>query len=304
MANLYGQIVFAINRCFKEGTNKHSFKEENDKEMGYKIFSYEEKFRLKDVAKNFTNFLKEENMNIKQIKDVKSLHIQEFLNAKTEKCTQNTINSYASSIFKIENVCNKVYSSCNLNWRQEIAVPVAVRKQSSDRGVESVISREDYNKIIDYAERNPSQSGYCLLLQDFLGVRVEEIARIKLANINLENRTIVFTNTKGGRVITREIPIGKIGLMNEIISRRYGIGERLFSIKGSSINKYLNRIQDENNLARHSNHDIRRLIAQEKYNNYRENGLNMKEAIQKTSQWLNHGDNRKELLEKSYIKIW
>lgn len=304
MSNLYGQITFAINKCFEEGTDKHSYKAENGKEMGYKIFSYEEKFRLKDVAKNFTNFLKEENINIKQIKDVKSEYIQEFLNTKTEKCTQNTINSYASSIFKIENICNKTYSSCNLNWRREIIVPVAVRKQSSDRGVESVISREDYNKIIDYAERNPSQSGYCLLLQDFLGVRVEEIARIKVANINLENRTIVFSNTKGGRVITRKIPIDKIGLMNEIISRRYGVGERLFSIKGSSINKYLNRIQDENNLARHSNHDIRRLIAQEKYNNYRENGLNMKEAVQKTSQWLSHGDNRKELLEKSYIKIW
>ncbi|XZK46581.1 hypothetical protein ACSXCQ_14880 (plasmid) [Clostridium perfringens] len=151
---------------------------------------------------------------------------------------------------------------------------------SSVRGVNSVITREDYNKILDYAEKNISESGYAVRLQDFLGVRVEEVARISRENINLEDKTIKFVNTKGGRELTKDI-----------------------SIQGDSINRYLNRIEDKLGIERHSNHDIRRLIAQEKYDSYRKNGLSIKEAANKTSEWLSHGDNRTELLEKSYIKL-
>lgn len=72
-------------------------------------------------------------------------------------------------------------------------------KSSSNRGVDSVISREDYNKILNYAEENESQSGLALQMQNWLGVRVEEIARIKKEFINLKEKTITFKNTKGGK---------------------------------------------------------------------------------------------------------
>ena len=59
MSNLNGQITFAINKCFSESTDKHDYKKENGKEMGDKIFSYSEKFRLKDVSRDFTSYIKE-----------------------------------------------------------------------------------------------------------------------------------------------------------------------------------------------------------------------------------------------------
>ncbi|HII4398346.1 TPA: hypothetical protein ACY4RQ_003043 [Clostridium perfringens] len=37
---------------------------------------------------------------------------------------------------------------------------------------------------------------------------------------------------------------------------------------------------------RYSNHDIRRLIAQEKYDSYRADGLSIKDAANRTSIWL------------------
>ena len=62
-------------------------------------------------------------------------------------------------------------------------------------------------------------------------------------------------------------------------------------------------MQDQLGLERHSNHDIRRLIAQEKYDSFREKGMSIKEAANETGKWLSHGDDRLNMLERSYIKL-
>ena len=208
--NLYGQMTYAINKNFKEGVDKRAFKQANGKGMGSKIFSYGEKYRLKQLAKSFQIYAKENNLNVKLVKEIKAEYIQDFLEAAKERgCTQNTINSYANSLFKIQNTLNSTYN-LNLKWREEIAIPQVEKKSSSTRGVDSVISREDYNKILNYAEENESQSGLALQMQNWLGVRVEEIARIKKEFISLKDRTITFKNTKGGKKLIRDIPEDKI----------------------------------------------------------------------------------------------
>lgn len=62
-------------------------------------------------------------------------------------------------------------------------------------------------------------------------------------------------------------------------------------------------MQDQLGLERYSNHDIRRLIAQEKYDSFRESEMSIKEAANETSKWLSHRDDRLNMLEKSYIKL-
>ena len=300
--NLYGQMTYAINKNFKEGVDKRAYKQANGKKMSERIFSYGEKFRLKQLAKAFQIYAKENNLNVKLVKDIRPEQIQGFLEAAKERgCTQNTINSYANSLFKIQNAINATYN-IDLKWREEIAIPQVERKNSFNRGVDSVISRDDYNKILNYTENNFSQSGLALQMQNWLGVRVEEIARIKKEFISLKDRTITFKNTKGGKKLIRNIPEDKMEFVKSVIEHNFH-KERLFSIEGKSINKYLNRVQDQLGLERHSNHDIRRLIAQEKYNSFREKGMSIKEAANQTSKWLSHGDDRTSMLEKSYIKL-
>ena len=300
--NLFGQMTYAINKNFTEKVDKRAFKEANGKGMGSKIFSYGEKYRLKQLAKSFQIYAKENELNIKLVKDIRSENIQDFLEkAKERGCTQNTINSYANSLFKIQNTLNSAYN-LNLKWREEIAIPQVEKKSSSTRGVDSVISREDYNKILNYARENESQSGLALQMQNWLGVRVEEIARIKKEFISLKDKTITFKNNKGGKVLIRNIPEDKIDFVKSVIEHNFH-EDRLFSIEGKSINKYLNRVQDQLGLKRHSNHDIRRLVAQEKYDSFREDGMSIKDAANETSKWLSHGDDRLNMLERSYIKL-
>lgn len=298
--NIKGQCTFAINKCFAEGINKHSYKKENGKEMTEKIFSFSEKFRLKDMANQLQNYIREQNLEIKQVKDITSEHIQGFLNSKIDKCTQHTINTHAHTLYKLQNVIEKIYK-VEVKWRKEIVIPTADKEKAQDRGVDSVISRKEYNKILEYCRENYSQSGACIILQNELGIRVEELARIKLENIDLDKGDVLIEG-KGGREITRELNNEMKSFIKEIKAKEHH-QERLFEINGSSINKQLGRIQETLGIQKHSNHDIRRLIAQEKYDSLREEGRTIKEAANETSKWLSHGDEREYMLEKSYINF-
>ena len=121
--NLFGQMTYAINKNFTERVDKRAFKKANGGGMGNKIFSYGEKYRLKQLAKSFQIYAKKNNLNIKMVKDIKPEHVQKFLeDAKERDCTQNTINSYANSLFKIQNTLNSTYN-LNLKWQEEIAIP-------------------------------------------------------------------------------------------------------------------------------------------------------------------------------------
>ena len=140
-------------------------------------------------------------------------------------------------------------------------------------------------------------------MQNEFGVRVEEITRIKLDNISLEKREITF-ECKGGKNLMRAFSLATKQHLEKVLEQKHDQkGERLFSINGSSLNKYLLRTQDTLGMERHSNHDIRRLIAQEKYDSCRNAGLNPKEALSVTSIWLNHVSPRDEMITKSYIHI-
>lgn len=301
--NINGQFTYAINNCFQEGMDKHSIKSNEGNNMGYRIYSYSEKFRVKEMGKMLQRYFKENDIKIRQVKDIKAEHIQAFLNSKIENCTQNTVNTYAQSIFKLQEVCNKTYKNCNIDWRDHIEIPKTLNKTDINRGVGSVIGRDDYDKILAYTKNNYSETGQAIRLQDQLGIRVEEIANIKIKNIDLTEGKIILENTKGGRVLVRELTPIATEIIRETLDKKQNNSDRLFSIKGSSINKQLNRIQDKLGIQRHSNHDIRRLIAQEYYDKARANGDSKKVAADKTSIWLNHNQGREILLKTSYIVI-
>ena len=71
--------------------------------------------------------------------------------------------------------------------------------------------------------------------------------------------------------------------------------------KVGSINQYLGRIESKLGLEHHSFHDLRRLLAQERYNLLRERGMDREHALSSVGLWLNHGPNRQDLVKKSYV---
>ena len=311
MANIKHQFHFAINKCFNENIDKHSYKKEHDRKMDSKIFSYQAKFDLLDKAKTLSNYLRDNFSDVKQIKDIKASHIQAFLDSRVKNgCTQTTVNDYLRAFYKLENIANKVYKSCRLKWRNNLIEPKAQTEKSTSRGVGSVMTREEYDKIKEYCKNQPpSQSNYAIRLQDALGIRVNELSKIEIKNIDLQKGEILLTNTKGGKEMTRVLTEAEkkeaIPLLKEIIAQKFDTsGRMLFTVSPASINRQLGRIEEKLGFEKHSNHDIRRLKAQELYDTERKEGKTHKEAISQVSDYLNHSNatNREKMLITSYIK--
>lgn len=288
---------------FRESMSKHSIKQQDVTHTN--IYSYSEKFRLLDVASDFSNFIKNNYGDVKYIRDIKETHIQAFLNSK-QGCTQNTINSYVQSLKKLERISNRCYGLVKNNMVNVIP-PNVLRKNDISRGASHPITKQDYEKILNYCIHNPSKSAHALLLNYSCstshGMRVEELARIKLSNVNLEQGTILIANAKGGK--TYELRCPNMQLLNGIISQRYDPkGNLLFNINGSSINKYLNRVCERLGIEKYSFHDIRRHHAQNYYDYQRYQGHTTKDALMLTSHYLSHNSPRERMMTQSYITLW
>ena len=304
MASLKHQFLSSIDGSFQEGRDKHSDKQ-NGGQGDYKVYSYSSLHNLKDFATNLTGYLKEE-YNIKNIKDIKDEMVQGFLNNKAATCTQHSLNIYKANICKLQEIVNHNFNSCNVDWKNSIVSPASlVGEKTKDRGVNSVMSIDDFKKIIQYAENSGSTSKayYAVLIEGALGIRVEELAQMKVYNVGLDKNTITLDNTKGGKILERELSPRVKNIFEELI-RGKSANDKVLDIKSGSINKWLNRVEDKLGLDRHSTHDIRRMVAQEKYDQFRREGCTPKEAVDKTSRWLNHNKDRGKLLKESYIKVW
>ena len=106
--NLKYQFLQAINYFFKEKQDKH-----NDKKNGIrnteKIYSYAARTNLINLSAEFSNYMKQVHSDVKLVKDVNSNHVQEFLNSKTESCSQKTLEQYQSQFRKLESCSRKIW---------------------------------------------------------------------------------------------------------------------------------------------------------------------------------------------------
>lgn len=302
MKSIKCQFQYAINQNFRESMSKHSIKQQDTSHTN--IYSYSEKFRLLDIASDFSKFLKQNYKDVRYIRDIKENHIQDFLNNKKD-CTQNTINSYIQSLKKLERVSNRCYGLSKDNMSQVIA-PYMLRKSDVTRGATHPITKQDYEKILTYCLNNPCKSANAILL-DYTcygshAMRVEELSRIKLENIN-EQGQILITNAKGGK--SYQVQCANVEFLKGVINNRYDIDNKfLFALKGASINKFLYRTCEKLGIEKYSFHDIRRHHAQEYFDYLRQQGYTTKDALLYTSQYLSHNSPRERMMTQSYINIW
>lgn len=297
--NLRGQFNWAINSNFQEGIDKHADKRNNGWKTSEHVYSYTSRKNLLDFSKTLNNWIKQNAPEINRIEKLTPEVTQKFLQEKAESCTQKTINAYSSYLRKLEILTNNTYNQ-DLTYGSSIVTPPALTKKEVNRGVKAQMRREDLDKVIEECKQRDCQSAYAIRLEEKLGVRVQEIATISKENIDLENNKIIIENSKGGREFTREIDVETKELVTEIIDKNYS-ESKLFTVQDDSINKYLGEIEKELGLEAHSVHDIRRTLAQEKYDSYRAEGYTIEEAADLTSLYLNHNKDRMAMLRESYI---
>lgn len=308
--NLKYQFKHAIENSFKPGADKRSIKSNKAENgsRGTKVFSYADRKNLIDVSANFSNWMKENHSDIKELKDINSNHVQEFLNEKAQTCTSATVEQYQSKFSKLEKLVNNTYTNANVSYTNTVT-PATTNNTEKLRT--KTMSENDYNKLNNHMSNNcrSDNGAKALQLAYHAGLRVSECAKLQQRDIQInENGTATVTviDGKGGR--DRDIYITNkesVEVLSNIRDSVYNPTDRIVPIQASSINKSINRAMEKCSMKEYKLHDtsvhsLRKAFAQREYNSYKEQGLEPKQAWDKTSEQLGHGKNRDDLY-KAYI---
>ncbi len=314
--NLKYQFLNAINKNFNTG-GKDKYSEKHSGKYLNTIYSFAERKNLTRLSAQIAVFVKE-NYNVKMLYEINSDMIQAFFNKKSHTCNKETINQYISRINKIEHVINYVYH-INVKWYGDIIAPVI--NNTKKRNI--AMTQEHYNAIMQQAYKTHSKSKAVIALEltGRFGIRVSETCKIQKRDIDLKNNILHIHESKGKR--SRDIKINcdsKIKFRDTNISNREFLknlydslgkeDERAVNIKEDSVNTYLAR--SESSLGFRSIykdadtgvHCIRKAVAQSFFDSLREEGEEKREALNKVSRFLGHGNNRNECMRSYILNIY
>ncbi|MBM6859402.1 tyrosine-type recombinase/integrase, partial [Clostridium saudiense] len=138
------------------------------------------------------------------------------------------------------------------------------------------------------------------------GLRVSECTKLQGRDINLTKGTIHVEDGKGGRDRDVQMRPEDKQFWTDL-KAQYNDYERLCPIKEDSINKAISRemekLQLKDKYEDTSIHAIRKMYAQDEYDRYREQGMEIQEALGAVSVQLGHGENRIELMKEYVLNI-
>ena len=309
--NLKYQFKYAIEQSCKFGADKHSMKN-NKAENGNnssRTLSYADRKNLIDVSSNFANWMKENHNEVKELKDINSNHVQEFLNQKAQTCTSATINQYQSKFAKLEKVVNDTYTKANVSYTNTVT---PTSSNNTEKLRSKSMTDSDYNKLNNYMSNNcRSDNGTkAIQLSYHAGLRVSECAKLQQRDIKINENgtaTVHVADSKGCR--SRDVHIVNKDSVQVLTNLRNSVenaNDRIVPIQAESINRAINRAMDRCNMQEYkahktSVHSMRKAFAQREYDRYKDEGLEPKQAWDRVSEELGHGKNRDDLY-KAYIE--
>ena len=298
--NLKQQFIYAIEDNFQESMDKHSMKANGVRNDG-KVFSYADRKNLIDLSCNFANYMKENYKDIKLVKEVRSEHIQSFLNQKSKECSNATLKQYQSKFSKLEKIVSNTY---NINVKYKgYQLPLA---EENTKIRNTSMSPEDFKKLETAFINSKSYGKIAIQLTSRAGLRVSECTKLQGRDIDIEKGTIHVEDGKGGR--NRDVPIRESDIQYFSNLKSYvGDRERVCPVQSDSINKAIDRVMKSEGIRNKYNdtsiHCIRKMYAQEEFNKYRSEGMEIKQALQRVSVLLGHGEDRMELMKQYVLNI-
>lgn len=163
---------------------------------------------------------------------------------------------------------------------------------------------DDWSRLKEHIEEKDCQSSRALVVAAAFGLRVSELTKICPADIS--DDSLHIHRSKGGRSRDLEVRTDEqreaIEMLKEL-SKDLDTLERVFTVKGSSINKFYREnasavgIED---CEVYGVHQLRRLHATEYYHELKEDGYSELDACDAVSEWLGHGKNRSDII-KLYV---
>lgn len=283
------QFKHCIDTHFKEGMDKHSLKSQGKDNS--KIYSYSDRKNLIDLSSNLANWLKVNYPEVKQIKDIGSNHIQEFLNTKIDVCSQKTLEQYQSRFRKLEVLANSTY---NIHVNYHNAVTPLSRRNGGGKIRNAILSTNDYNKLLKSTNANFRKA---LTLSFHFGLRAAEIAKLRYEDISAEGIKIIDSKEKRNRFIPVENNQQK-KIIEDFLNKK----GRVANVQVGSLQQAFNREKKKQGvfITNGDFHTARKAYATNKFQEYRKQGQSIQQALNNVSHRLGHGNNRNALM-KQYI---
>ncbi len=280
------QLFNAVDSRFKagKGRSKHQDRKNGDSKHDI-VYSHSEMERLKDVAGNFSKFIKEKHPEIwrSQLSRMPVEIVNEYLDTKTD-CTQNTINSYIDSIKKIFRCAGATYKTGDFSEMQYISKPISERAEEATLR-DMALGRDLHDEILK--KLTPGTGGYKgNLLNGILGTRSKETVHIRAKDIDLKKGTVYIHKGKGGKTRTLKLSKKQIELIKVKIFDKedFKPNQMICGCGEDGIQKALTRALERVDKERGTNfaeqlkdkktnqHAGRKMVATEQYNKNVNNG--------------------------------
>ncbi len=305
MASLKNQIINAIESGFDGGGHKkRADKFNKDVNTKERIYSYSERENLMKTGVQLTNFIKENYPGVKLVREINENITRDFMVSKIDICRQSTLDQYRSRLNKIEHLINGRYKTADVKFGN-LKITSAL---GQDKLRCSAMDKMHYKAIMDSSISSNSKGRFGVEIARTWGLRVAEVTNIKVKDINIEEKTLHIHQSKGGR--SRDLPIEEkhMQIIERMLLNREE-NDRVVTIKEDSINRWLGRELEKNgirdyNAEKTGVHCIRKMVAQERYNEFRDEGYTRNESRDMTSEYLGHGEDREELMKEYVENMW
>lgn len=249
-----------------------------------------------DLASSFSNYMKENHADTKEIRAITASQVQGFLNSKSATVSQQTLDQYASKFRKLEKLVNDTYKSCNVDFHS-VATPPS-EKNGGGKVRNQMLAQKDFLTLHSRTTNPNLERG--LLLSYGCGLRASEVCKLKGSDINTQTNTIHIVDSKGKR--SRDVVIPK--QYHQEIGAMASIDGRVCPVQHESLQKAFRRELQRAGLAeQYQNgafHLCRKAYATNLYQECRDNGMSIQQSLSTVSVSLGHGANRNALM-REYI---
>ena len=303
--NLKKQFNNLLDNNDRTGTSKHADKNNGNNKGNTAIYSHADYTALKKTVNQFCDWVKANEPTVKNLTDIKKEHYQKFLLDVSQGKKTATITTYLSRLEKLDRMADKDIGGYK---RQTVGIikPMASNPKTVARN--KAMSEEDFNKIkeLAYKPRRSENIQKALEIARRTGCRVSEIAKLQARDYNAQKGTLNIVDSKGGRSRTIKIKEADKPYFEGLKASCVSENERFVKIQHESINTGVRRLLKEAGLTEYieqktSIHAIRKLVAQELYDEQKALGKAGIEAFNPVSEYLGHGEGRYDLFN-AYIK--
>ena len=309
------QFRLASEFRFREHVDKHALKREGKLKDCAFIFGYSTLYNLRDFAYSFCKWLEKTDRRYPFVKDIPVEDWNEFLEYKSNFVGAITLKNYESRIRTWEKIINAAFNT-DIRWSKDLVRPYILSAEEEEIKRIQQMQPEDYELIMDYIWESGSKSKAipALKLSRMFGLRVEGTVRIKVCNVHLDVKglwgfgTVDITEKGKKRRIIDIKSEDDRNFIERLIEGKLP-EDRLVPLQKGSVNKFLNRVMGDVGIKEKypetSIHSIRKLYAQETWDNFRGNNHSWDEALRYVNRQLGHGEERNKQLLAVYVKnMW